>query len=444
MVKRHRRGREGPITFGDACELLSGVLNGPARRDIIDALCDPADFDASFSGLRQGMRTHVFEHGGERTSLRRVVDTLDARTRREGLHVIHGWDFAAQRRPADIAPVLLLDYCLRLGVPAVRARHVLSVLLDQYFLALLSLLTMRAWDDGDPNTNLDLVSGLISELQGPDGSGCQTVDDAESLILLAVAYYHPEEPAYDHLLDRIRVLNATHALRLALPCASVFGSHLRWGLRFMYKNDVGVMRDDNVVDYPWILFSLSTLMRAYAGFSASGVHSGERVRIVGALLDALSADPWAFDGVVPPCLAEHAAEHAALCEQIDRYRGELLREFSAHRPSDLTYSPLGFGCNFLSNAVVALVATMIDNAGTAPSLNALFTRASGAAVPKAQFEDQADGPAEQLVARLMGYAAGDPARLAKGGAPLIVYDPRDAAHYFNTVVRTLKRVSPAS
>jgi len=432
MAKRVRGRTSVPLRFADAADRLTAALGGPARRQAIDALMDGAAPADAFAGLRTAMRRHTFVTAAGTISLRRIVDALDARTRREGLHVLHGWDFVAQRRPDDITPVLLLDYCERLGVPADRTREMLAVLLDQYFLALLSLLVVRAWDDGDANANLDRVSALIGLLQGGEGSGHRTVDDAETLILLAVAYYHPEEVAYDQMLDRITALDQAHALRFAIPCASVFGSHLRWGLRFMYRNDVGLMRDDNVVDYPWVLFTLDTLMREYVAQRGSP-RTPDRDRVVVALLDALSADPWAFDGAVPACLAPYAARHAEFRALLDAHRDALLSDFEAFRPTARAYAPIGFECNFLSNAVVAMVATASGESGPGEPLNALFSVDSRAR------DSLTDSPAYRLAARLMDYATGDPARLAKGGAPLIVYDQHDATHFFNVVVQTLSR-----
>ena len=43
---------------------------------------------------------------------------------------------------------------------------------------------MRAWDEGDPNANLDRVSQLIQTLNGAKGSGRRFVEDAETLLLL--------------------------------------------------------------------------------------------------------------------------------------------------------------------------------------------------------------------------------------------------------------------
>lgn len=430
MARRGSRASRSPLTFDEARQGLEQVLRGPARREIVDAFLDGADAATSLARLRHAMGAHAFPAPDGTLSFRRIVDALDARTRREGLHVLHGWDFRAQRRPADIAPVLLLDYCGRLGVPADRTRTVVATLLDQYFLALLALLTVRAWDDGDVNANVDAVTSLIGQLHGADGSGECTVDDAETLLMLAVSYYHPEEAAYDHLLDRVRGLDEVHRLRLAFPCASIIGSHLRWGLRFMYKSDIGLMRADNVVDYPWSLFALLTLMRAYDRAGAAPADAPGRLRLAGAILDGLSPDPSAFDGPAPAFLAPHGEEHAALRELLHRHRDALIADFDRLRPSAAAYSPLAFSCNFLSNAVVATVATGLGDAHRHPSLNALLEHD----LPG----NPAPGAASGLAEHLMQYAAGNTERLAKGGAPLIVHDRHHAAHVFNAVVRVLR------
>ena len=402
---------------------------------MLAAVAAAGDAAAVLATLRRSMRAHTFATASQPVSLRRAVDTLDSLTRHEGLHVLHGWDFRTHRRPDEIAPVLLLDYCVRVGVPPARVTDVAAALLDQYWTALLALFVVRAWDEGDVNANFDRITGLLQAVNGPDGSGRPIVNDAESLLVLAVAYYHPEEHAYDDLLAKVWRLDATHALRVALPAAAILGSHLRWGLRFMYQKDVGRMRDDNIVDYPWLLFAVAILMREYARLHASGVHSPQRKRVVEALLDGLSADPWVFTGKAPAFLAAHLAVHTELRESLARHRDDLLAEFEQIMPSTKAYSPMGLGCNFLSNAAVATAAVALDDDTRFPSLNALFTRErADAPVP---------GPTEQFALRLMQYAS-DPTRLGAGGAPLIVYDPYDSVHYYNTVVRTLREIAAST
>ena len=407
------------ITFTAAAARLEAVLRGSARGEILDALMPGDAPDGALARLRRAMHAHTFPTGAgsEPVSLRSIVDSLDARTRREGLHVLQGWDYIAHRFPDEIAPVLMIDYCARVGV-AHDDRKSLTILLDQYFLSLLSLLAVRAWDDGDPNANLDRVTDLLRDLRGPQGSGDAFVEDAETLLLLAVSYFHPEECGYDAILDRIRTLDAAHQLRCALPCAAIMGTHLRWGLRFMYRRDVGLLRADNEVDYRWLLFSLLTLMRRYS--------PGDE-RVAEGLLGGLSADPWAFIGKAPAFLRGLQAEHDEFRDLLGAKKADLLRDFEALRPDAAAYSPLSFATNFLSNAAVAMVVVALRDDERYPPLDALLSGERGVAES-----------AERLATKLMEYSVANAEQLAGRGAPLVVLDRFDGAHSFNAVVRVLR------
>jgi hypothetical protein len=377
------------------------------------------------------MRSHSFANGGAPLSLRSLVHSFDARSRREGLHVLEGWDYRAHKFPDDIVPVLLLDYCARLGIPEEFERASLAILLDQYFLSILALLAVRAWDDGDANANLDRVTSLLDDLHGPGGGGLRVIEDADTLLLLAIAYYNPEEDSFDRLMRKVRQLDDAHRQRLALPFAGILGSHLRWGLRFMYSRDLGKMRDDNVVDYPMLLFAIAALLRSYARICVEGIQGSDREVVVEGLLNGLAADPWAFTGSMPSCLSENRAEYDECRELLTAYRGELLSDLERHQPSGTGYSPLGFSCSFLSNAAVVIVAIAMRgaNAREQASLNSLFTRGRAGVTPELS--------AEVLAERMMRFSSEEPERLGWGGAPLIVHDERDAIQWFNTVRRTL-------
>jgi hypothetical protein len=309
-------------------------------------------------------------------------------------------------------------------------RRALAILLDQYFLTVLSLLAVRAWDDGDANANLDRVTALLRDLGGPNGSGHRFIDDAETLLLLAVSYFHPEQRGYDSILERVRTLDTAHRLRFALPCAAIMASHLRWGLRFMYRRELGLMRADNEVDYRWVLFSLVTLMRAYSAMRAEAVDGAERERVVEGLLNGLSADAWAFVEKAPAFLRPLQAEHDEFRDLLAQRRTDLLREFEGQRPTPATYSPLSFATNFLSNAAVAMVVVALRDDEPHPSLDALFTRERG--------DVSSAGSAARLAQKLMDYSVANAGRVVGSTAPLIVVDPYDAVHCFNTAVRVLK------
>jgi hypothetical protein len=384
----------------------------------------------ALASLRGSMRKHHFPAAaGESCNFRRLVDKFDSRSRREGLHVLEGWDYREHKFPEDIAAVLLVDYCARLGIPEDHMRTALAILLDQYFLSLLTLLSVRIWDDGDANRNLERVTSLVEDLHAGGGGGLRLVDDADTLLILAIAYYNPEEASFGLLMGKVRTLNNEHQLRIAIPFAGVLGSHLRWGLRFMYGRDIGAMREDNVVDYPMLLFAQLTLMREYARLCANREYGTARDVAVEALLNGFAADPWAFTGKIPACLSDCVAEYDDCRRLIEEHRSELLNDFAAHEPRAGVYSPLAFSCNFLSNAAVAAVAIAVGGGEAAKqaSLNALFSRAR-----------MRDGAApEELAERLMEFSSSSPERLGWRGAPLIVHDFRDAVHWYNTVRRTI-------
>src|SRR4051812_22849605 len=242
MSKRDPHQRT-EITYASACELLEHALSDGLRPRILDALTAHGDFQQSAVALRGAMRSHTFPTGGEPLRLQRIVQSFDTRARRAGLHVLESWDYVAQRFASEITPVLMLDRCALDHMAHERQRAALSVLLDHYFMSVLGLIVARAWDEGDPNENLDRTTTLLRALQGSDSSNCRFVDDVETLLLTSVSHYHPDEHAYELIARRFDVLTGAHRRRMALACAAVLGGHLRWGLRFMYRRDIPSMRD---------------------------------------------------------------------------------------------------------------------------------------------------------------------------------------------------------
>lgn len=420
------------MRVAEALDLLEGFVRGPARREAVERFAAAGDGPAALNACRSAMATHRWPGaGGAQRSLRSLVDALDARTRAEGLHVLFGWDFAAQRRPADIAPALLVDYCARLGVSDERLRTVLATLVDHYCVGVVSVIAVRAWDDGDAESVLGRLDQVVATIEGADGSGRPVVGDVETAILLGVAYFHPEEDGYFALLGRLATLGADRALRFAIPCATVFSSHLRWGMRFMYRSDAGALRADNGMDYPWVLRALLTLATRYDAVTTAGGASGsrERLRAAEGILGALAPDPWAFTGAPPSALKRFAAEHELARSLLVRHRDALLADFDAVAPTTKRYSPMAFGCNFVSNASVALATLSATDAERYPALNALWS-AAGAS-------DAECADAERLAKRLMRYSTEDPSRLGAHGAPLVAYDVRDGVHHTNVVRRVL-------
>ena len=413
-----------PIAVDDACALLETALAGPARGDILDHLDGSSRGTAAtpVARLRAAMREHTFRTSNGTLALQRVVKALDRSTRGEGFHALQSWDYHAHRFSDDIAPVLLLDRFVHDRGPMAADRSALAILLDHYFLALLGLLALRSWDAADANAHLDRVTHLLRALNGPTGSRAVFIEDAELLLLYAISQYHPREHAYDNLLAKVWALDETHRLRVALACAPSLGSHLRWGLRFMYERDVGRMRDDNVVDYPWLLFSIVTLMR---NVDASGP---ARDAVLHGLINGLSADPWAFVGAAPTSWRTHETVRDEFRDRFTARGVDLLSEFESRRPDPKTYSALGFQCNFLCNALVAMTATALGGAPPIASLDSLLYAG----------HQPTTAPAE--IARYAGLLTdySGAATRSVGTATLVMYDPREAQHSFNTVLRVLR------
>ena len=201
------------------------------------------------------MRTDVWAFGEANLTLARAVRAYDRLTRDEGFHALHDWDGVAAHVNPDTIPVDVLTYLIDQRGHEAFDPVVPAVLIDYYFMHVLSLLTLRVWDEGDADENFDRIETLLRLMQGPQGSGQRFCDDAETLLLIATAHYEREEWGYDLLLARTRTLNQKHRAAIALGHGSSMGCHLRFGFEATYGRDTSLMRNDNVADYPWLCFA---------------------------------------------------------------------------------------------------------------------------------------------------------------------------------------------
>ena len=428
------------------------------------------------------MRAHVFRGRFAPLVLDGFVRDFDVRTREEGFHVLHSWNHLEHHFTRENTPVLMLDRFAKEWSAARATPRVQALLLDHYFFYVLALMVMRAWDEGDPNRNLDRITGLLRHLQGTHGSGHQFVARAETLLLMAISHFHPDERAYPRLLERIRTLDRAHRVHFALAEAAILGSHLRWGFAVLYRRDLGRMRSDNMGDYPWLLFWVATLMEEYvrlreegAGASGGGDVAERRTRVLEGLIDGLTPDPWAFAGAPPEALQPYEEEHSGFREAFAEHRDDLLEEFARLRPRKGAYSPLSYHCNFPHNAIMAKVSIQLadENAPNLP-MDAMFTRAEAwrpadqgalaSGVPDAVAEtgqagvrdaeaaampgDESDAARaaafmsanhpEALARYLMAYSGASPERLGRRGARLIIYDPNVGLRYYKMALQALR------
>ena len=199
------------------------------------------------------------------------------------------------------------------------------------------------------------------------------------------------------------------------------GCHLRFGFEATYGRDTIVMRNDNVADYPWLSFALSTLMDEYAAGRDPAVAEG--------LLNGLSPDALAF--VKTPPFAEAFAAH----------REELVDRFEALRPSDGAYSPLSFFFNFSHNVVKGTVVdALLRGVPWTVSLNDLLTALPREPQPQTSTDQHRSAGAAKvsLATTLMGHARRNPDRIGGRLMPVIVYDPLAGRQAFAVAVRKLR------
>jgi len=419
------------VGFDRACSLVEAALRGPARRTIVAEAAKSADLSQALRRLRDGMRSHQWKAGAHLIRLDRVLTAYDSQTRRDGFHVLHDWDGIADKVNDDSIPVDVLNYLIDQRGAGPADAPVLAILLDYYFLHVLALLSLRVWDDSQPDDHLDRLQQLLQTLQGPDGSGQQFAGNAETLLLLATSHYELSEHGYAGLLERVRRLNPTHRMTIALTHAASLGGHLRFGFEATYGKDVAAMRTDNVTDYPWLCFALGTLMRAYARLHDEDLRGAERDAIVEALLNGLSPDVGAFVGDPPASLSSFEGERSDFRDLFHMYRHDLLDEFDHHRPADQTYSPLSFFFNFSHNVLKGTVVdALLWGEPSNLSFNDLLT-----GLPR---EGPKGASRVTLAKTLMGYARANPHRIRGRLTPVIVYDPRLGRRAFGAAMRTMR------
>ncbi|HWI17135.1 MAG TPA: hypothetical protein VNT81_05285 [Vicinamibacterales bacterium] len=419
------------ITFDQACGLVESAVRGDTRREIVAGLGGKT-LGESLHALREAMRANRFRAGGRTIFLDRVVKSFDGRTRAEGFHILHDWDGVAQQTNPDIIPVDVLHFVAQQRGAEPPSAIEPAILLDYYFMHLIALLTMRVWDDGDPNANYDRLNAMLVELQGPSGSGQQFAADAETLMLIGTSHYEPEEWGYSKLLAKVRTLDDAHQFKIGLGHASSMGCHLRFGFEAQCGRDTVLLRDDNIADYPWLCFALAAVMREYARLADAGIENRERSVIEEALLNGLTADARAFIGVPPPSLSDSEVDRLRFVDGFTRHKDALLASFPRYRPSDTAYSPLSFFFNFSHNVVKgAVVDALLWGEAWDVSMNDLLT-----GVPRAGLEE---GSQQLLATTLMAYARSNPDRIRGKLMPVIVYDPQSGRRAYTVAMEKLSQ-----
>lgn len=420
------------VTFEGACDSLREVLRGPARGQIVTEIWDRRETNKPLARLRYFMRSNSFVTGNRRFSFDRIIKVFTSKTRRDGFHVLQDWDGKADKINVETIPIDVLSYVAHADLTEEGERVALAILLDYHFLYILALMSLRVWDEGRSDQHLDLLDGLIADLQGPDGSGQGFVENAGTLILLATSQFFSEDESFDRLLEKVRTLARTHRLKIALTFAAVLASHLRFGFVSTYESDLGKMREDNIPDYPWLCFSVATLMSEYTRLIDAGISGPERERVAEGILNGLTPDPGAFFNEPPASLSACASERSSFCEQFRARAGDLFGQFADLRLASRSYSPIAFFFNFPHNLLKGMVAdALLCERAQSLTLNDLFTGTPSGDVR---------GPVREGMSKtLMGYARRNPDTINGRGVPAIVYDPSLGARVFGHTVKMLER-----
>jgi len=419
------------MSFDTVCDTLEDALAGQFRAEVVRQLSTSATLGTALGRLREAMRADIWSFGDATLTLALAVRDYDRRTRDEGFHALHDWDGVAAHVNPDTIPVDVLDYIAgqRGGDPFDPVAP--AILIDYYFMHVLSLLTLRVWDEGDADANLDRIDRLLTLLQGPGGSGQRFCADAETLLLIATAHYEREEWGYDLLLARTRTLNQAHRAAIALGHGAAMGCHLRFGFEATYGRDTSLMRNDNVADYPWLCFSLATLMDEYHRIRQGDGAVLERTALVESMLNGMTADARAFVGAGPTSLAAHEVERARFRDRFLAYHADLITEFEAFQPTPSAYSPLSFFFNFSHNVMKGqIVDSLLWSLPWAVGLNDLFT-----GEPRVEPPDRSR---ETLARTLTAYARTNPHKIRGRLMPVIVYDPEAGYRAFRLTLRRLR------
>jgi hypothetical protein len=417
--------------FADVCDTVEHALSSPFRGEVVRQLSLSRTLGAALARLREALRADVWNFGDARLTLAVPVREYDRRTREDGFHALHDWDGVASHVNPDTITVDVLDY-----VAAQRGGDgfdtvVPAVLIDYYFMHVLSLLTLRAWDEGDADANFDRVETLLQLLQGPGGSGQRFAADAETLLLIATAHYEREEWGYGRLLSRTRTLNRKHRACVALGHGVAMGCHLRFGFEATYGRDTSLMRNDNVADYPWLCFSLATLMDEFQALGEGREAVLPQSALVESMLSGMTADPRAFLGTGPASLAAHEVERGRFREQFLSHQPTLLEAFERFQPSPDAYSPLSFFFNFSHNVVKGqVVDSLVWSLPWPVGLSDLFT---------SEVRDETPERSRETLARtLTAYARTNPHKIRGRLMPVIVYDPEAGYRAFRLTLRRLR------
>ena len=176
----------------------SSTLTGTFRAEVVQELRVRAP-SAPPGRLAEAMGPTWWAFGGAQLTLARAVRDYDRRTRTRISRPTTGTGWR------HVNPTRSRWTCSRSSSASAARRPstvVPSVLIDYYFMHVLSLLTLRAWDEGRRRRQPRPPRRPAGAAAGPAGSGQQFARDAATLLLIATAHYEREGGGVHLLLAR--------------------------------------------------------------------------------------------------------------------------------------------------------------------------------------------------------------------------------------------------
>jgi len=208
------------------------------------------------------------------------------------------------------------------------------------------------------------------------------------------------------------------------------GAHLRYAYEVTTAKSIAGTRDDNVADYPWLRWSLMTLLEEFDRLAADPDAGMARTQLAEALANGLLPDPAAFVGPDAASIANGHPDAGRIIDLFARHRPALIEAFTPHRPLDRAYSPLSLFWNFSQNLLKgAVVDALVMGEAWNLSLNDMFT-----ALPAG---DPKHVGKERLARTVMAYAKLHPDSVSGRPVPAVVYDPVTARRTFASAMRLL-------
>ena len=254
--------------FEGACTQLETVLARDERRRVLGDLTEGLTPSRGLARVRDALRTNLRDAGGPYTALDGLVTRLDARTRRDGFHVLHDWDGAADRVNPETIAVDVASFGQRIAAATNPAMPPPRRFCSTITTPTCSACSRCARGTRGTPTRISIASILAAGAAAGGRrqrapvrlAGRHAASDRDRALRAERERLQraPREGASGRSISVTRI-------EVAVDHAVAMGCHLRFGFEasgWARRRRRRVMRADNAADYPWLHFSIETLLDA--------------------------------------------------------------------------------------------------------------------------------------------------------------------------------------